>query len=219
MTRRVVRLAEAEGTTGTVGAGERSMRVVVLGDSVAAGYAVPHHRATVAGALAERLAARYAAEVTWVACGVSGYTAGQAVGLVVPEVLADADLVFISIGVNDAKNGHSTRRFRQEVGALFDAVLAAAPRAQVCLLGIPPLDGFPLLPRPLADVLGWRGRVFDAIGRSAAAARPRMFRIEARETLGPEMFAEDGFHPSEVLHAAFADAVMAGLPELAVHQG
>ena len=31
------------------------------------------------------------------------------------------------------------------------------------------------------------------------------------EPLGPEMFAGDGFHPSPALHAAFADAVMAGL--------
>ena len=135
--------------------------------------------------------------------------------------MAAAASVITTVGlVAVPQQGMGAASTRVEVMAVqLDAVLAAAPRAQVCLLGIPPLDGFPLLPRPLADVLGWRGRVFDAIGRSAAAARPRMFRIEARETLGPEMFAEDGFHPSEVLHAAFADAVMAGLPELAVHQG
>jgi lysophospholipase L1-like esterase len=213
VTRRVIRLAEADGVTGTVGSGERTMHVVVLGDSVAAGYAVAHHRETVAGALAQRLAERFGAQVTWSVRGVSGYTAGQALALVDAEVLAPADLVFVSIGVNDAKNGHSTRRFRAEVETLFDAVLAAAPEAAVCLLGIPPLDGFPLLPRPLADVLGWRGRVFDAIGRSVVAARPRMFRIEASGMLAPEMFAEDGFHPSVTLHAAFADAVMAGLEE------
>ena len=54
---------------------------------------------------------------------------------------------------------------------LLDAILAAAPRARVCLLGIPPLDHFPAFPRPLADALGWRGRVFDAIGVEATRAR------------------------------------------------
>jgi lysophospholipase L1-like esterase len=73
------------------------------------------------------------------------------------------------------------------------------------------LEHFPALPRPLADVLGWRGRVFDAIAKSEAEARGRMFRIEPDGPLGLEMFAEDGFHPSETLHAAFADAVMAQL--------
>ena len=125
--------------------------------------------------------------------------------------LADADLVFVSIGVNDLKNLHSSTRFRRELGSLLDAVLVAAPRAQVCLLGIPPLEHFPAFPRPLADALGWRGRVFDAIGVAAIRARERAFRIETLEPLGPEMFAGDGFHPSPTLHAAFADAVMEGL--------
>ena len=132
-------------------------------------------------------------------------------GLVSAEVLADADLVFVSIGVNDLKNLHSTRRFRRELNGLLNAILAAAPRAQVCLLGIPPLDHFPAFPRPLADVLGWRGRVFDAIGVAAVEARERALRIQTAEPLGPEMFAGDGFHPSPTLHAAFADAVMASL--------
>ena len=211
VTRRVPRLAEAEGRTGVVGSGERRLKVVAFGDSVTAGYAVAHHRESVAGALAARLANRYAAQVSWAVCAQSGATADVALGLVDPAVLADADLIFVSIGVNDAKNGHSTARFRRDVGALFDAILAAAPRAQVCLLGVPPLEHFPALPRPLADVMGWRGRVFDAIGKQEVKARPRMLRIEADGPLGPEMFAEDGFHPSVTLHAAFADAVMAQL--------
>ena len=37
------------------------MRVIALGDSVTAGYAVGHHRSSVAGQLAVRLADRYGA--------------------------------------------------------------------------------------------------------------------------------------------------------------
>ena len=211
LTRTLPRFADADGVTGQVGAGPRRMKVVALGDSVAAGYAVGHHRSSVAGQLATRLAHRYDATVDWSACARSGATAGQANHLVLAEELSDADLVFVSIGVNDLKNLHSTARFRRELGSLLDAVLTAAPRAQVCLLGIPPLDHFPAFPRPLADALGWRGRVFDAIGVAAIQSRDRAFRIETFEPLGPEMFAGDGFHPSPALHAAFADAVMAGL--------
>lgn len=212
VTHAVPRFAEAAGVRGSVGTGDRMMRVVALGDSVTAGYAIEHHRASVAGQLAQRLADRYAATVTWQVCAVSGYTAGQALELVDPAVLADADLVFVSIGVNDTKDLHSTARFRRELGELLDEVLTAAPTAWVCLLGIPPLDGFPALPRPLADALGWRGRVFDRIGVAAVRARARAFRIQARGRLGEEMFAADGFHPSQTLHASFADAVMTALP-------
>lgn len=209
--RTIPRFTDADGVTGRVGSGERHLRVVAIGDSVTAGYAVGHHRWSVAGQLAARLADRYGATVDWQACARTGATAGQALSLISPEALADADLVFVSIGVNDLKNLHSTARFRRELGALLDAILTAAPRAQVCLLGIPPLDHFPAFPRPLADALGWRGRDFDAIGVAAVHARERTFRIEATEPLGQEMFAGDGFHPSQALHAAFADAVMAGL--------
>jgi lysophospholipase L1-like esterase len=210
--RTLPRFADAEGVTGRVGSGDRRMKVVALGDSVTAGYAVGHHRSSVAGQLAVRLADHYGATVEWRACAASGATAGRALSLVSAGTLADADLVFLSIGVNDLKNLHSTTRFRRELHTLLDAILAAAPRAQLCLLGIPPLDHFPAFPRPLADALGWRGRVFDAIGVAAIQSRERAFRIESAEPLRPEMFAGDGFHPSPVLHAAFADAVMAGLP-------
>jgi lysophospholipase L1-like esterase len=211
LARTLPRFADADGVTGRVGSGGRRMKVVALGDSVTAGYALAHHRSSVAGQLAVRLAERYDATVDWQACARTGATAEQAAGLVSAETLVDADLVFISIGVNDLKNLHSAARFRRELGALLDSVLAAAPRAQVCLLGIPPLEHFPAFPRPLADALGWRGRVFDAIGVAAVRDRARAFRIEAAEPLAPEMFAGDGFHPSPALHAAFADAVMAGL--------
>ena len=212
LARTLPRFADADGVTGRVGSGTRRMKVVALGDSVTAGYAVDHHRSSVAGQLAARLAGRYAATVHWQACAQTGATAGRALALVSAEALVDADLVFVSIGVNDLKNLHSTARFRRELDELLDAILTAAPAAQVCLLGIPPLDHFPAFPRPLADALGWRGRVFDAIGVTAVRARDRAFRIETSEPLGPEMFAGDGFHPSPTLHAAFADAVMAGLP-------
>lgn len=208
--RTLPRFTDADGVTGRVGTGRRRMKVVALGDSVTAGYAVGHHRSSVAGQLALRLAERYEATVEWQACARTGATAGDALDLVRADVLADADLVFVSIGVNDLKNLHSTTRFRRELPALLDAVLAAAPRARVCLLGIPPLDHFPAFPRPLADALGWRGRTFDAIGVAAVRRRERVFRIETTDPLGPEMFAGDGFHPSPALHAAFADAVMAG---------
>lgn len=206
--RTIPRFGDADGVTGQVGSGPRRLRVVALGDSVTAGYAVGHHRWSVAGQLAQRLAERYEATVDWQACARSGATAGEAMQLVSAEALADADLVFVSAGVNDLKDLHTTARFRRELGLLLDAVLDAAPRAQVCLLGIPPLDRFPAFPRPLADALGWRGRAFDAIGKEAVASRERTFRIEATGPLELEMFAEDGFHPSRALHAAFADAVM-----------
>lgn len=190
--RTIPRFGDAEGTIGEVGDGERRMKVVALGDSVTAGYAIDHHRSSVAGQLAERLARHHRATVEWVACARTGATAGTAIELVDETVLHDADLVFLSVGVNDLKNLHSAARFRREFTALLDAVLAAAPTARVCLLGIPPLEHFPAFPRPLADGLGWRGRAFNVISTALIEERERAFRIDADGPLAAEMFAGDG---------------------------
>jgi len=76
--RTIPRFADADGVTGQVGSGERRMKVVALGDSVTAGYAVGHHRSSVAGQLALRLADRFDATVDWQACAMSGATADRA---------------------------------------------------------------------------------------------------------------------------------------------
>ena len=220
VTRRVPRFADADGRTGVVGSGDRTLRLVVLGDSVAAGYAVPHHRSTVTGALATRLSERNAAVVEWSVVATTGFTAGEATGLVrraaAAATFAEADVVFLSIGVNDTKNLHSAARFRRELGGLLDAVLDQAPRAEVLVLGIPPLDQLPAVPRPLADALGWRGRIFDRISVQECERRDRVHRLWPANVLMREMFAGDGFHPSELLHAMFADAAMAALESTGV---
>lgn len=216
--RTIPRFGDADGVTGQVGSGPRRLTVVALGDSVTAGYALEHHRSSVAGQLALRLAERHDATVEWRALAKTGATAGTALALVDLQALHDADLIFLSIGVNDLKNLHTARRFRSEFTTLVDAVLDAAPRARVCLLGIPPLDHFPAFPHPLAGALGWRGRAFNVITTAVIASRERAFRIDAAGPLAPEMFAADGFHPSPTLHAAFADAVMEQWAEVAAEE-
>ncbi len=217
--RTIQRFPDADGVAGRLGSGPARLKVVTLGDSVTAGYAVSHHRASVAGQLALRLSQRYTATVDWTVCARTGSTAAEAISLVSANALVDADLVFVSAGVNDLKNMHSVSRFRRDFADLLDAILSATPRAQVCWLGIPPLEYFPAFPRPLADVLGWRGRAFDAVGLAAVETRERTFRIQSGGPLAAEMFGPDGFHPSEILHAAFADAVMAVLPGLRPQAG
>jgi lysophospholipase L1-like esterase len=211
--RTALRLPAAQGEVGEIGFSTpdaEPLRVVVVGDSVAAGVGLDHHEASMAGLVAQGLAERHGRPATWTVIGVSGATAGEATQLFAgrPE-LETADVVLISIGVNDTKNLHPARRWRRELGELLDAVLDAAPRADVLLFGIPPMDRLPALPRPLADFLGARSREFDRIGREVAALRPRIRRVEGELPPGRrEWFASDGIHPSAVLHRQFADSVL-----------
>jgi lysophospholipase L1-like esterase len=213
--RTALRLPPAEGATGAVerpGSRLEPLRVVVVGDSVAAGVGLDHHDDSMAGLVARLLSELHDRPALWTVIGESGATAGQArMQVAGREELAAADVVLISIGVNDTKNLHPARRWRLELGQLLDDVLAAAPGADVLLFGIPPMDRLPALPRPLADFLGARSRAFDRIGREVAARRPRIRRIDGELEMRAELFASDGIHPSAVLHRLFADAVLEAL--------
>jgi len=209
--RRTLRLPGADGTTGTAGKGQ-PLNLVVLGDSVAAGVGVAHHRDTLAGHLARLLAASRGSAVAWQVVARTGATAGDVLQLArESSALSTADVVVISIGVNDTKNLHPDRRWRTELAALLDHVLSASPGADVVLIGVPPIEAFPALPRPLATLMGARARRLDAIGRAVSAERPRVRRIELTLQQGAGLFAADGFHPSAVVHEQLAveiDAVI-----------
>ncbi len=181
---------------------------MVVGDSVASGVGVAHHDDTVSGRLAELLTScpTGTRSVRRSVIAASGHTASDSVALVADR-LADADVIVVSTGVNDTKNLHSRRRWRRDLTALLDSVTAQAPSAPVVLLGLPPMETFPAMPRALGLALGVRVRQMDRVGRQVATDYVSVRRLELprREFAGlPDLFAPDGFHPSASLHDAFA---------------
>ncbi len=203
--RTALRLPDALGETGEHGTSSgQPFHLVVVGDSVASGVGVGHHDDTIAGRLAELIGRTRAVRRTVIAR--SGYTAAEAVRLVDGE-FHDADLVVVSIGVNDTKNLHSARRWRRDLTALLDSVTAQAPNAPVVLLGLPPMEVFPAMPRPLGLALGIRVRLMDRVGRQVAARYPAVVRLELPRSAfagTSGAFADDGFHPSAASHSQFA---------------
>lgn len=213
--RTALRLPAALGEVGAVAGDDLHgdpIRVVVLGDSVAAGVGLDHHEESMAGLVASGLSQRHGRPAEWTVIGLSGATAGGVLQLLRDRAeLAAADVVLISVGVNDTKNLHPTHRWRRELGVLLDAVLDVATRADVLLFAIPPMDKLPALPRPLADFLGARSREFNRIGREVAALRPGVRRVDGELEMRAEWFASDGIHPSAALHRRFAEAVLSAL--------
>jgi lysophospholipase L1-like esterase len=213
--RRVERLPEATGTSGRVGRGGDLLRVVVVGDSVAAGVGVREHRHSMAGRLADLLHLRSGRPVAWEVLARSGADAGGVAALVAgSQVVAGADVVAVSVGVNDVKNLRSDGSWRTGLRDLLAEIVRAAPGARVFLLGLPPVDRLPALPRPLADLLGARGRRLDRIGGLVAAEFPEVTRLEFTEdelAAVHEPFASDGFHPGAALHDVFAREISARL--------
>jgi len=110
------------------------------------------------------------------------------------------------------KNLRSDSAWRTGLRDLLAEIVRAAPGARVFLLGLPPVDRLPALPRPLADLLGARGRRVDRIGGLVAADFAEVTRLEFTEDeldAVHQPFASDGFHPGPALHDIFAREISA----------
>jgi len=171
---------------------------------------VGDHRDAMAGRLAAHLNGRTGRPVGWRVVARSGLDARGLDALLATVDLGDPDVVLVSLGVNDVKDLRSDASWRTGLGRVLDR-LAGLPRAQVFLLGLPPVERFPSLPRPLADLLGGRARRLDRIAREVAANHDVVARIELTGRDLDELaepFAADGFHPGPPLHDLVAREVV-----------
>ena len=104
--RSALRLPEAggprEGVAGN-GAGEPCLRLLVVGDSSAAGVGVSNQHQALAEPLARALAKRLDGPVAWQLIATTGHRAADAVmALRDASTLAPADVMLAVLGVNDA---------------------------------------------------------------------------------------------------------------------
>jgi len=215
--RSVQRLPESVGRVGHHGVGAAARRVVVIGDSVAAGVGVARGDDTVAGCLA-RLLARPGAAASWAIHARGGLDARGVTALLdrspVTDDLMVADLVLLSVGVNDLTGGRSTAAWRSDLATLLDRLGTVASDADVVLLGLPPVATFPALPALLRDALGARAARLDVVGADVARTYGvRHLPLDAGLLRSEDAFAEDGFHPSASSHALLAGSVLALLDE------
>lgn len=210
------RAAAAEGAReGFAGAAEAPrLRLLALGDSPFEGVGIARIADTLPVRLAARIAEARGLRVDWRILAKNGATARSLRERLLPTIEPEPfDLILVSVGVNDVTGLSRGRRFADALDALLSDLRAHSPRAQIVLLGIPPMQAFPLLPQPLRAWLGGRSRRLEALG-VAAARRHRALHSPVRVQPAPELFASDGFHPSELGHARWAEEVYAQLQAL-----
>jgi lysophospholipase L1-like esterase len=188
-----------------------ALRLVVLGDSAAAGHGLSDAIEALPWQLGSRLARR-----TGRAVEVAGHARSGAdtddVAAQVPQVTG-AEAVVIGVGVNDAL---APRRRIGDVHAgtarLLDAVRARAPRARVVLLACPDLGDAPGVPRALRPVVRWRCRaVAGAQTRAAAGAGVSVVAVDGPLPAG--VFGADGLHPSAAAVERLAELTLPALVE------
>ncbi len=94
-------------------------------------------------------------------------------------------------------------------GALVSEI---APRARaVVFSGVPPLGELFSLPQPTRSALGARSAYLDALLERSSAVHGAHY-IPIRSPFPPEHLARDGFHPSALGYAAWADELASAWP-------
>jgi lysophospholipase L1-like esterase len=188
------------------------LRLLVIGDSTAAGVGVTHMPDALPPQLAAVLAACRGCTVAWTVSARNGATARFTAEELVPTAPVEQDIGVVLVGVNDALKMTPRQTWRASMDRLVDALQQhVRPGGQIVLAGLPNLWQFRAFPQPLRAVLGWHGRALDREILQIAGRRPAVTRVAMPPAAWPEMFAEDGFHPNAVAYRAlaahFADAL------------
>ena len=188
-----------------------ALRLLILGDSSAAGVGAGLQDQALSGRLLAALHARGVPRIAWRLEARTGWAAADALAHVSRLPAEDADLVLCVLGVNDVTADQPVQRWLRTLGALDARLHAQAPSARVAWSGLPPMHRFPLLPQPLRWYLGERARRFDAAlarwcGQAPHRLHLAMVDIE-RGSPGAGLMAEDGFHPGPAGCRLWADGL------------
>jgi lysophospholipase L1-like esterase len=206
------RLADAAGPwSGTLdgppsAAGTAPLRLLVLGDSTAAGVGVDSQHDALPGNLARSLSAHYGRGVRWTAVGQNGATARDLLERFMPAATADSyDVVFLTIGANDALGIRSRAAFGRDIRSLLSRIRAASPDAVILMSSLPAFFRFVLLPNPLRYNLYLHSQSLEAEARAIVAATAGAYMSPPPPPYTEGFFATDLFHPSATGYRDWAD--------------
>ena len=184
-------------------------RLVMLGDSAAAGHGLNGAEDAVPRRVARTLVAADGRATAVHSVAVDGATTDDVLRTQVGSARG-ADIVLLGVGANDAFKVH--RSFSEVADATHRLLTAvrdvAAPEAQIVFHTCPDLSMAPGLPLVLRPVVGWRCRHVAEAQHAVAAMHGVPVADLPRERLSPEVFGADRFHPGPVGHARLAERVV-----------
>jgi lysophospholipase L1-like esterase len=198
--KRMPRLPEADGErSGEVGDGP-PLRLLVTGDSSAAGVGVVTQRQALAYQLAERLAQVCSARVVWRLLARTGLNTAQTLDYLRREAPPPADVAVVVTGVNDIIDQVPARRAVRARDEIVAHLRHAQGVRHVVFAPVPPIQHLPGLPQPLRWISGTDARRHNAALRRWAGPREDASTVEMPLVLHRGVLAEDGFHPGEPIY-------------------
>ncbi len=199
----IIKLPEPSGKrSGHCGNGEQ-LKLLIIGDSAAAGVGVNKQVDALSGQLSSKLALNYV--VDWRLIAQTGFTAADALaGLnVLPK--QTFDVVLLSVGVNDVTHLTSNKAWLNSLSALSELLTDKFSVNKIIFSSIPPMHLFSGLPQPLRWWLGKRAKRLNQLMELAANDSPNRSVLTVDIPFSAKYLAQDNFHPSQYAYQLWAE--------------
>ncbi len=186
---------------GCAGRGPR-LRLLITGDSSAAGVGAGTQGQALSGQLVGQLAKRYTVE--WRLEAATGHTTQNTIERL-QGLSEQFDVAVTALGVNDVTRAVSRQSFEDRQARLLDLLTGPMKARQVIVSAVPQMARFPALPQPLAWFLGQQAARLDHGLQTVAAAYPQVSHLALNLPDDPALAAPDGYHPSPKAYAIWAE--------------
>lgn len=187
---------------GRSGRGPR-LRLLICGDSSAAGVGAGTQAQALSGQLVDRLAKHYSVE--WQLEATTGHTTQDTLDRL-KSVQGEFDAVVTALGVNDVTRAVTAQQFAHRQSQLVTALSNDLGARRIVVTGVPQMNRFPALSHPLAWVLGRQAARLDQALQQVVSAHPHVSHLKLDLPDDPALAAPDGYHPSPRAYALWADA-------------
>jgi lysophospholipase L1-like esterase len=213
--RTAIELPEPHGPRrGSAGRGPLALRLLVAGDSSAAGVGARTQREALAYPLAALLARRLGGVVRWQLAAESGLTSEGVLQRLVRTRPQAADIAVIVVGVNDITKDVPLAFALRQRQHIADWLHVHAGVRHVVFPALPEMELFPAVPKPLAWYAGQAARRNNRAQARWAARHDGVSHLVMDGVARPDLFCEDGFHPAPALYARVAERLTDHIVEL-----
>ena len=200
-----VALPEPEGARSGIAGSGPPLRLLIVGDSSAAGVGVASQKDALLGQLIGLL--ERDATIHFDLVAQIGARTADVLGWLDDLPTARYDIVVTALGVNDVTKGVSLRRWVRQQAELLDRITTQFQPSKVIISGLPPIGQFPLLPQPLRWVLGRQADRFDRQLHGLAARGNNCVAMKFNMGLDQSNMSKDGYHPGPLVYAKWAEEV------------
>ncbi|WP_368186011.1 SGNH/GDSL hydrolase family protein [Aestuariibius sp. HNIBRBA575] len=192
-----------KGTTRSQISTDTHLRLLIIGDSSAAGVGVDHQEDALLGQLIARLS--QSMHVTWQLEAKTGATTPSTLQHLQHLDPDHFDVALIVLGVNDVTRNASLRPWIAQQNRLRALLRAKFGVQHILVNDLPPMGRFPLLPTPLRQILGQDAARLGRALAANVAKEPDVTFVPITVPYAPKYIAKDGFHPSKAAYDLWAD--------------